>query len=655
MRIKKISSFLLALCLTFSLFSATAYASATSEVKPSTWSATDGLGRNLSLYKTVGAKRSDRFVGMFYWIWHYPWTADTTPIIPEEILEKYPEAINDFSHPAWNNTYDGRPHFWGRPLYGFYTNTDEYVLRKHAELLADADIDTVIFDATNGTQVFTDGYEALLRVWSEARECGIRTPDVMFILNFTAGDEARTQLYSLYDNLYSQGKYKDLWFMWDDKPLIMADVRSLDLKIEKDREIYNFFTFRDNESTYFSDDYSVHSDTWGWCSDYPQTKFGKDICGNVEQMCVSVAQNANEYGLTAMNSPIGTVQGRSFTDGAFSYTYNYGGRDIIVDRNIENSLLYGLNFQQQWDYAISQDPEFIFVTGFNEWIAGRFESWMDVENAFPDQFSAEYSRDIEPSDGILKDHYYYQLVENVRRFKGAEALGKTEAEKTIDINGDISQWDNVFPEYIHYKGGKTRDSHGWKDCYYTNDTFRNDIVKAKVAYDSRNIYFYVETADTLTPCADKNWMRLLIDTDTAGIETNWEGFEYIVNRNSPKDGKALLEKCMGDLIFKEVSEISISVSDNVLQISVPRKELGLTGERVKFNFKWSDNHMGTDAMDFYVNGDCAPGGRFAFTFDSQSEAEPDTAAKSESFFDALVKKFISLLHELRKFAIYLFR
>ncbi len=655
MKTKNILSLLLALCLTASLFTATVYASDQSGIKPSTWSATDGLGRNLSLYDTVGAKREDRFVGMFYWIWHYPWTADTTPVIPEEILKKYPEAINDFSHPAWNNTYDGRPHFWGKPLYGFYTNTDEYVLRKHAELLADADIDTVIFDATNGTQVFPEGYEALLKAWSDARKDGVSTPDVMFILNFTAGEEARTQLYSLYDNLYSQGRYKDLWFMWEGKPLIMADIRSLDLKNAKDREIYNFFTFRDNESTYFADDYSVLSDTWGWCSDYPQTKFGKDVCGNIEQMCVSVAQNANEYGLTAMNSPVGTVQGRSFTDGAFSYTYNYGGKDIIVDRSIENSLLYGLNFQQQWDYAISQDPEFIFVTGFNEWIAGRFESWMDVENAFPDQFNAEYSRDIEPSDGILKDHYYYQLVENVRRFKGAEALGKTEAGKTIDISGDISQWDKVYPEYIHYEGGKTRDSHGWKDCYYVNDTFRNDIVKAKVAYDSENIYFYVETADTLTPCTDENWMRLLIDTDTTGVETNWEGFEYIINRNSPEDGKALLEKCMGDLGFSAVCEISISVSDNVLQLSVPREALGLTGDRVKFNFKWSDNHMGTDAMDFYVNGDSAPGGRFAFTFDSASEDAPETEARSESCFADFCKKIISFLSELRKFAIYLFR
>ena len=45
---------------------------------------------------------------------------------------------------------------------------------------------------------------------------------------------------------------------------------------------------------------------------------------------------------------------------------------------------------------------------------GRFDEWMGIENAFPDQFDDENSRDIEPSKGALKDYYYYQLIANVR-------------------------------------------------------------------------------------------------------------------------------------------------------------------------------------------------------------------------------------------------
>lgn len=642
------------LCLTF-LFGIAATAVSRSaeektEITPSTWAAVDGLGRTLSMNDDVGSKKEDKYVAMFYWTWHYPWVKEHEPITTGSVLDKYPEAVNNWEHPAWGGTFDGRPYFWDEPLYGFYTNTDEYILRKHAELLADADIDVVFFDTTNNAQLFEEAYETLLRVWSEARADGVDAPDISFILNFGGSEDTRTQLHSLYDNLYSPGRYSDFWFIWDNKPMLMADISSLDLSDEKDKEIFNFFTFRDNESTYFADDFNYFEDTWGWCSDYPQTKFGKRLFGGVEEMCVSVAQNANEFGLAAMNSPIGTVQGRSFTDGDFSYSFTYAGKETVADKNIENSLLYGLNFQQQWDYAIANDPEIIFVTGFNEWIAGRWKNWTGTENAFPDQYNPEYSRDIEPSAGILKDHYYYQLVENVRRFKGADAPAKTDAEKTIDINGSISQWDDILPEYNHYEGGKNRNSHGWKGYHYTNDSFRNDIVQSKVAYDDENLYFYVRTAENLTPETDPDWMRLLIDTDPSGISANWEGFEFLINRESPENGKATLEKSLGGVEFEEICKVDYSVNGNVLQIAVPRNTLGLTDDEIKFSFKWSDNLLGDDAMAFYQNGDAAPGGRFAFVFDNTVTEDAETEEKTEifGFLKEIFQKFETLYADIRK-------
>lgn len=639
----------------------TASASAESEspkIQPSTWAAVDGLGRTLSLNSDVGNRNEEKYVAMFYWTWHYPWTYDTAPITTGSVLNKYPEAVNDWDHPAWNNTYSGRPHFWDEPLYGFYSNLDKYVVRKHAELLADADIDVVFFDTTNATNLFDEGYMTLLEVWSEAKAQGVDVPKISFILNFSIKEDVRTQLISLYDNLYSKGLYSDMYFIWDNKPMLMARTDALDLSNEKDKEIFDFFTFRRNEPTYFCNDTSYLEDTWGWCSDYPQTKFGTKLFGGTEQICVSVAQNANEHGLAAMNSPVGTVQGRSYTQGDYSYRYTYAGEEIVVDMNIENSLLYGLNFQQQWDYAIEQDPDIVFVTGFNEWIAGRFDEWNGTENAFPDQFSPEYSRDIEPSNGVLKDHYYYQLVENVRRFKGADPLPETNAEKSIDINGSLSQWNNVTPEYNHYEGNVDRNSAGWMGTYYTNTTFRNDIVKAKVAYDDENIYFYVETADNLTPETDADWMRLLIDTDTSGISTNWEGFEFLVNRVSPQNGKATLEKCMGGLEFEEVCSVDYSANGKVLQIEIPREALGITGNEVKFNFKWSDNLQGSDAMAFYQNGDAAPGGRFAFVFDSTATGEGADNSSEPSgiaaFFDSLTDKLCNAYADFRKYINYIF-
>ncbi len=655
MYLKKLACLILALILVCTAV-LPCTAAATGAVKPSTWAATDGLGRTLSQYDSVGGEKQDRFVGMFYWIWHYPWIKDWEPLTTGSVLDKYPEAVNDWDHFAWTNDVDGRPYFWGEPLYGFYTNTDAYVLRKHAELLADADIDAVFFDATNATNVFPDGYEALLRVWSDAKKDNVDVPQIVFMLNFNNMEDVHTQLTDLYDNLYSTGRYDDMFFKWDGKPLIMADLKALDLTNAKDREIYNYFTFRDNEATYFTDDFSIMKDTWGWCSEYPQALFGKKLLGGTEQICVSVAQNANENGLNAMNCPEGTVQGRAFTEGYFSYSYVYGGKEITVDSNTDDAYLYGLNFQQQWDYAIENDPELIFVTGFNEWIAGRFENWLGTECAFPDQFNAEFSRDIEPSAGPLKDHYYYQLVENVRRFKGAAPADACKAAQSIDISGDISQWDSVFPEYNHYSGGENRDSDGWKGYHYTNNTFRNDIVQAKVAYDDANLYFYVRTANTLTSESDPDWMRLLLDTDTSGCSPNWEGFEYVLNRENPANGTATLEKADG-LNFEKVCDVQYRVHDNVLQVQIPRQAIGMTDDRIRFNFKWSDNLQGADALAFYQNGNCAPGGRFTFVFDSAASAveeEPTDKAVS-SLFDRIAQRFASFYAEFRKFMNYLFR
>lgn len=626
------------------------------EVLPSTWAAVDGLGRTLSSYDDVGATRQDKYVAMFYWTWHYPWTKDYEPITTGSVLDEHPDAVNDWDHPAWNEYTDGRPFFWDEPLYGFYSNKDEYVLRKHAELLADAGIDVVFFDTTNGTQLFEEAYHTLLKVWIQAKDEGVDVPQISFILNFAGDEEIRNKLLFVYDDLYSRSEYSEMFFRLDGKPMIMADVSALDITQEKDKEIYDFFTFRFNESTYFCSDTSYSADTWGWCSDYPQTRFGKKLFGGTEQMCVSVAQNIGDGRLTAMNDPLRDVQGRSFTHGDYSYTYSYAGKEITVDSSIENSMFYGLNFQQQWDYALEVDPDIVFVTGFNEWIAGRFIEWCGTESAFPDQFCPEFSRDIEPSSGVLKDYYYYQLVENVRRFKGVEPLPATDAEKSIDINGPASQWDDVYPEYNHYSGStKARDCEGWKGYHYSSDTMRNDIIQAKVAYDSENIYFFVKTLEPLTPCTDSAWMRLLLDTDTSGVSPNRDGFEYIINRNSPADGKATLEKFTSDGTTEKVCKVGFTVKSDVLQLAVPRTALAMTDDEIKFNFKWSDNMQSDDIMDFYVSGDVAPGGRFTFVFDSTAqEVTPAESEEPEGFFDSFLEKLNLFYIELRKIFNYIF-
>ena len=586
------------------------------EVRPDTWVAVDGLGRSLPAYSEVGETDNEKFVGLFYWIWHYNFASDYEADNVTEILAQYPEAVNDVNHPAWENTSSGKPYHWNEPLFGYYQNLDEYVVRKHAEMIADAGVDVIIFDCTNGSFTWQPAYETLFRVFDEAIKEGVNVPQIAFMLPFASSEEAAVSMRDLYNNIYSQGRYKHLWFMWEGKPLIMAHSRALNKSDSLDKEISEFFTFRENEPTYFSGNFPISQEKWGWCSDYPQAEFGTSLLGNPEQMCVSVAQNAADGALVAMNNG-GNVQGRSFTHGDYSYTYFNGTENVTVDASTEDAMLYGLNFQQQWDYAIACDPDFVFVTGWNEWIAGRHYEWQGTENAFPDQFCDEYSRDIEPSAGELKDHYYYQLCANIRRFKGVGAPMETSGGQTIDISGSDSQWDSVTNEYYHYVGStKNRDADGWVGLHYTNNTMRNDFRSVKVTYDNDNVYFRIETVNDISPYTDTAWMRILIDTDSSGTSPDWEGFEYVINSGFASANDMSVGKSTGGWNFEETGKAAYSVSGNVMQVSVPRSALGLAaGAEVHFNFKLSDN-MQTDGdiMDFYQNGDVAPGGRFMFAF-----------------------------------------
>ena len=89
------------------------------------------------------------------------------------------------------------------------------------------------------------------------------------------------------------------------------------------------------------------------------------------------------------------------------------------------------------------------MTGWNEWTAGKF-SRPGLPVVFVDQFDQEYSRDIEPVAGLHNDNYYYQLVANVRRYKGFPALAKASAVRSIDVASGFEQWREVGPEFTDH-------------------------------------------------------------------------------------------------------------------------------------------------------------------------------------------------------------
>ncbi|MGQ9648812.1 MAG: hypothetical protein ACUVXJ_01730 [Phycisphaerae bacterium] len=239
-------------------------------------------------------------------------------------------------------------------------------------MLSDALVDVVVFDVSN-QETYPRIYRKLCEVWMQVRRDGGRTPQIAFFAPF--GDDRRV-LARLYDDLYKKGEYAELWFRWKDKALILARKESAP------PEMQETFTFRPHGPDYFSG--PTGPNQWQWLQIYPQQPYYSDT-NKVEQVSVSVAQNANGKRLCAFSEA--NTYGRSWHDGA---------KDERPD-----AVLHGLNFAVQWKRALELDPEFIFITGWNEWVAMRLPEFNGVREPvmFVDQFTEEYSRDVELMKG----------------------------------------------------------------------------------------------------------------------------------------------------------------------------------------------------------------------------------------------------------------
>jgi len=607
--------------------------SAEHKVDSSQWVAQDGLDRVLVTNTQAGDVREDKIVAIFYWTWHGDFADEQTAYNNQQNIDKLiamGKTERDYMTLSMGElnrlgirTAMGPYHFWDEPIYGYYDGDDEWVIRKQAELLAAAGVDVVFFDNTNGTFTWMDTAIRVMKVFSEARAQGVDAPYVSFMFPFGPVDHAGTQMVNLYNAIYKEGLYEDVWFKMDGKPMIMGWPGSLNSKDAGiAREIKSFFTFRSNLGGYLDTESAPNQ--WGWLSRFPQAYFHNDK-GEIEQITVGTAINHNfERSIIAPMSYGENIIGRTWT------SRGYDTRP--------NALLYGACFAEQWENALAVDPEIVFVTAWNEWVAMRIDNWPaspeQYANCFVDQYNTEFSRDCEPSMGILKDHYYYQLADYIRQFKGVNPIEKATSEKLIDVTGGYGQWANVGPVYNDYFGLPDRDALGYKDpttgqrYHYTNDSGRNDIYDAKVARDYENIYFMVRTVDDLTPYTDAYWMRLYLDMGES--EQNWENYEFILNKQNPEnETTAILERFTGNGFETEVvGKVTYSVQGNVMMVCIPKTMLGIPAEQMdfSFSFKWTDNTLEDgDIMQWYLNGDVAPVGRFNFCYTTTCSAEYDPA------------------------------
>ena len=587
----------------------------TKDVFSDTYVTVDDTGRVIAY---SGTKPSGAKVGMFYFLWHESsgplW--DHTKSYEEGGLEGLWKTMRSGSL--------GFAHYWAEPYFGYYRSNDEWVVRKHGAMLAEAGIDFVFFDATNGL-LYKQCYESVLKVWSQMRKEGTKTPDVCFLMQ----DGNSRELAEIWNDLYSVGLYEDLWFKWNGKPVIMFT----DSNNKLSKEQKEFFTVRiswaDENDSWYKDLKGINC--WAWGSMAPQKGGYAYIDGvkTLEQMVVMCG--------FWVNGSYGTNAGRSYTRKTGEPTkLSQGDWDMGYGLYPQTSGL-GLAYQEQFDRAIQKSPKLIMITGWNEWWAGRWEGGgatgqtianqytvvndktKKEYNYYVDNLNPEYSRDIEPMKDGFKDNYYYQTVMNVRAYKGSRPVEAAFGQKTIDINGGEVQWLSVGPEFRDVAGDTAkRDFSSHVGGFtYKNDTGRNDIVTAKVSSDGEYLYFCVECAEDIVKADGANFMNLFINSDGDG-QNGWYGFDYVINRS--RDGKtASVERFKGGWEFEKAGDAEYVINGKVMTVKVSASLIGYNNETL--DFKWADNSVDDgDIMGFWDKGDTAPDGRFSFRYTTKSEA-----------------------------------
>ncbi|WP_373516704.1 hypothetical protein [Pricia sp.] len=543
---------------------------------------------------------------MFYFINHNdPNTSG--PFNVTEILKQNPD------NPQW----DKGPHYWGEPEIGYYLNHEEWAIRRHAYQLADAGVDVLIFDVTNN-KTYPETYLKICKVFTKMRNDGEKTPYIAFL-----GSEISVN--KLWDEFYSKGLFEQLWFYWKGKPLLLYGQHEMPERnkvndIIYSEEISEFFNLKQSWAWTSLPWYDQNGkDEWPWVDHFPQAVAWHDNPKEKEMMPVAVAQH-----------PLSNI-GRSFHNFRQPEINNY---------DVTPYTAQGLFFQEQWDRALEVDPEFVFVTGWNEWSAGRQEmggnisqelqKWSFYPGAhlgkvgkelkegdvyFIDQYNQEYSRDIEPMKGGHMDNYYYQLMANVRRYKGVDPPVESSPKKTIDIAGGFDQWEDVTSIYYDHIGDTAhRNSQKQGSAGpYTTTNGRNDIVKSKVANNNDHVFFYAKTENEITSPENQNWMLLFIDSDSEKA-TGWEGYDLLIHHEVTTNGKTTIKKFHPKKGWKTSDEIPYKLEGKELMLSVPRSLIAPNGG-LDFEFHWVDNPSKLkNITDFFDAGDNAPNRRANYRY-----------------------------------------
>ena len=582
----------------------------------------DGINEVDHSVSAITGERQDKYVGMFYFLWNGMNGREQTDIYDAtKLMQEYGADFWDGTSPKNEGQFE-QYHYWGEPLFGYYSADDPFVLRRHIEMLTYAGIDFLAFDCSNES-TYTASWTALLDVLQLFYDQGFDVPKVVFYTRDSGVNPAATsgvKIASLFDGLYSTGDYQDLWFAPNGKPMIVGE------KSQCSKMIQNFFDFRAPQ--WPNETHKDNGLPWMDFS-HPQAIHAKGGAKGGSVMSVSVAQHPE---LNMSDS----VQFSDIYNNAVNTKMNWGrGYSVSDNINKTSRVNEGINFQQQWNNVFDSQTagtsiSTVFITGWNEWIAKR--NYDDLhysaikDGTHPakrvymvDACNEEFSRDIEPMKGGYGDYYYLQTVKNVRAYKGVTTGSYASGQHcTININETVKQWNNVTSSFRDFTGDAFIRNH--RNAANTerivDNSARNDISEIRICHDNDNVYVMISTLNAITKytTGDNGWMNVFLGVE-GSTEPAFEEFQYLINRR-PENGTTSIEKSTGGYNYVDVEgKAEYTVNEQYMQIKIPKSALGITGNDFTLKIKVTDNvTKPNDIMDYYVSGDCAPIGRFAYTW-----------------------------------------
>lgn len=298
----------------------------------------------------------------------------------------YEERLVGIAYSTWNSNTSWWKSTWGTPLYGEYDADDEELLKYHAELLAEADVDFVVIDWSNNTHVTKSTYDGdetfriieaaayrMFEVWSKipnAPKIAIMTgPGHAGVGSVNSGAHQR-KVDQVYSSFVDNDEYGDMYFYYLGKPLLMCygatpHQYGVEPSWNDDRFTLRWVTGYVGQQGHLHDRKLQSKGFWSWEERSPQTYSVYD--GVVEAVTCSAATR----GETTSSS------------------------------ELKNN---GATFKKQFQRANGLGAKIVILTTWNEWTKGE-------------QKSPEQSKDLEPS--VEQGTFYYDLMrEQIKKFKG---------------------------------------------------------------------------------------------------------------------------------------------------------------------------------------------------------------------------------------------